>query len=137
MILLPNEANRYRIFYESRADVKFPTSDNPELDAVLKRIQDWCAITNGQRVLDFGCYDGYILRKLRQRRRIRGVGVDVSMTALKLARLAAEHTALSFSLSDGAALPFSSGAFDVVICSEVLEHVQDMKRVLEEISRVT
>ena len=38
--------------------------------------------------------------------------------------------------ADAAALPFSGGAFDAVICAEVLEHVYDPRRVLEEVQRV-
>lgn len=38
--------------------------------------------------------------------------------------------------ADAAYLPFSSHAFDVVVCSEVLEHVPDPRPVLGEIRRV-
>ncbi len=38
--------------------------------------------------------------------------------------------------ADGALLPFHRGAFDAVICSEVLEHVYEPKAVVAEICRV-
>jgi ubiquinone/menaquinone biosynthesis C-methylase UbiE len=38
--------------------------------------------------------------------------------------------------SDAAVLPFADGCFDVVVCSELLEHVQDPPRVLREVYRV-
>lgn len=37
---------------------------------------------------------------------------------------------------DGTALPFASGVFDWVLCSEVLEHVPDRRAMLSEFARV-
>ncbi len=39
-------------------------------------------------------------------------------------------------VADAGFLPFASGTFDSVICSELLEHVYDPRRVLGEVSRV-
>jgi 2-polyprenyl-6-hydroxyphenyl methylase/3-demethylubiquinone-9 3-methyltransferase len=33
-------------------------------------------------------------------------------------------------------MPFKSGSFDVVLCCDVLEHVQDLPKVISEVSRV-
>ena len=40
------------------------------------------------------------------------------------------------SVSDITKLPFRDGTFDVVICSEVLEHIPDLPRAVSEIIRV-
>jgi SAM-dependent methyltransferase len=39
-------------------------------------------------------------------------------------------------LCDGAALSFASNSFDAVVCTEVLEHVSDPRRVVSECARV-
>ena len=39
-------------------------------------------------------------------------------------------------IADGAQLPFRNGTFDYVICSHVLEHVEDPERFLTELARV-
>jgi len=39
-------------------------------------------------------------------------------------------------VSDAASIPVASGSFDVVLCSEVLEHVPEPIKVIREISRV-
>jgi 2-polyprenyl-3-methyl-5-hydroxy-6-metoxy-1,4-benzoquinol methylase len=126
-------------FYERRASEKNPTSDNPEMTGLVRKIEQWCGIRDGQRVLDFGCYDGYIVRRLRARSKIEGVGVDISSKAIASATLAARQEGLenlAFVVADGARLPFPDDAFNVVVCSEILEHVPDLDAVLSEISRV-
>lgn len=123
-------------FYQKRVAEKNPTSDNPEMTTLVDRIDRWTKISNGSRILDFGCYDGYILRRLRARKDITGVGVDIALDAVALARQLAGNDRLEFVVSDGMPLPLASGSFDVAVCSEILEHVPDHHAVLEEIARV-
>jgi 2-polyprenyl-3-methyl-5-hydroxy-6-metoxy-1,4-benzoquinol methylase len=123
-------------FYEQRTQEKYPTSDNPEMTALVRRVAEWTGVADGDRVLDFGCYDGYLLSRLSKRTRIRGVGVDLAESAATFATSLHAADGLRFLVSDGDGLPFRSGAFDVVTCSEILEHVEDLDAVLAEIARV-
>jgi len=123
-------------FYERRVAEKNPTSDNPEMTSLVGRVERWCQIVDGQRILDFGCYDGYILRTIRDHKKITGAGVDIAPAAVELARELAGNTGLTFLVSDGTPLPFEPASFDVVVCSEILEHVHDLDAVLKEIARV-
>lgn len=123
-------------FYEERAAEKHPTSDNPEMLRLVDRIAAWTRVRDGQAVLDFGCYDGFIVGRLARRFAVRGVGVDLSSSALDLAAESQRGTGCHFVCSDGLGLPFDSATFDVVVCSEILEHVPDLDGVLSEIARV-
>jgi len=47
-----------------------------------------------------------------------------------------ESKRLKFEIVDGTKMPFEDNSFNVVLCCDVLEHVQDLPKVISEISRV-
>jgi ubiquinone/menaquinone biosynthesis C-methylase UbiE len=81
-------------------------------------------------VLDLGCGDGTILRSMDST--LFKVGLDISYTALKLAKVG--HPILASS----EALPFRQNAFDLLMCTEVLEHLPPIifETALSEIRKV-
>jgi SAM-dependent methyltransferase len=123
-------------FYEGRAEEKYPSSESPEMQDLVSRIIRWSQPRAGMQILDVGCYDGYLLRELRRRCATDGVGIDISAHALGLARTLTHDERIRFVLSNASSLPFASGVFDVVVCSEILEHVPDLEAALSEIARV-
>jgi len=87
----------------------------------------------GRATLEVGCGEGRVARDLAARGH-RVTGVDVTHA---LARLAAEADAgPRYLLADGAALPFESGTFDLVVAYNSLMDVDDMPAVVQEIGRV-
>ena len=88
----------------------------------------------GAHALDIGCGAAPGLRYLA-RRGIIAVGCDVSAAALAAARRAMAGAELVLcDLNEG--LPFTAGRFDLVLMSEIVEHVADVALVLGEIRRV-
>lgn len=97
----------------------------------------------GELVLDLGCGAGrHTFEALL--RGLKVVSADVNLAPLKEAadtvslltagRRPAPHSL--FTQADACALPFTDGAFDLVIASEVLEHVVADRDALAEIGRV-
>jgi SAM-dependent methyltransferase len=88
---------------------------------------------DGLRLLDLGCGTGHHLAQLRARG-FDAVGIDGSGAMLGQARALDRQARLA--QSDGARLPFATGAFDFVLCVEVLRYLPDTRPTLAEIARV-
>ena len=87
------------------------------------------------RILDVGCGDGAIVKRLRDAFPAAHI-CAVDLDDVRLQRAQAYCDGVTFCQGDVAALPFRDGAFPVVLCHHVVEHVPDDRRVLAECRRV-
>jgi methionine biosynthesis protein MetW len=88
-------------------------------------------IKPGSTVLDLGCYTGDLLTQVD----CDYTGIDSDPEALAIARgRGAETICLDI---DSQELPFRYQKFDVVIITEVLEHLKNPQRLLEKVSGMT
>lgn len=86
-------------------------------------------------ILDVGCSSGHILNKFGLKfPKAELTGVDISQFFINFAKK--RYPKINFSLADAHKLPFEKNSFDLVICTETLEHVVDPQKVLKEIKRV-
>jgi 2-polyprenyl-6-hydroxyphenyl methylase/3-demethylubiquinone-9 3-methyltransferase len=92
---------------------------------------------HGCTVLDLGCGGGFMSEALA-RRGATVIGVDPSEAAIGAAQAHAHAQALAidYRVGSGEAIPLADGSVDCVVCVDVLEHVADLARVLDEIARV-
>lgn len=92
------------------------------------------------RILDAGCGGGLVANKLALEPDFVIDGVDLSAQALQYARANAPSGVVSgkatFQNGSIYALPFQAATFDVAIVSDVLEHLNDIPKALQEIHRV-
>lgn len=87
-------------------------------------------------VLDVGCGEGFTLEKFKNRgigKKL--VGIDFLDTAIKIGKK--ERPYLDLRIGNIYDIPFEDKSFDLVVCSEVLEHVDDPQKALSELERVT
>lgn len=88
-------------------------------------------------VLDAGCAEGFVSRYLRERWPAPATfwGVDVDERALARGKSLAPW--LSRAKASVLALPFAEDQFDLVLCTEVLEHLAEPLVALRELRRVS
>jgi len=87
-------------------------------------------------ILDVGCGEGFTLIKFKEfgiGKRLKGV--DISENAISVGKML--YPCLNLSKGDVYDLRYKDNSFDLVVCSEVLEHLDNPRRALREVLRVT
>lgn len=90
---------------------------------------------DGQRVLDAGCGTAYGSRLLAEAGAREVVGVDIAQVVVETVAPSMPE-GVRLVTGDLRKLTFANGEFDLVICFEVIEHVEDPAVVLDELVRV-
>jgi methionine biosynthesis protein MetW len=111
------------------------THDSHELAAVrpdFAAIAAW--IPEGASVLDLGCGDGSLLRFLRDTRKVRGYGVEISDANI-VACINNNVNVIQGDLDAGLA-DFESDAFDFVVLSQTLQTIRHTEPLIQEMLRV-
>jgi 2-polyprenyl-6-hydroxyphenyl methylase / 3-demethylubiquinone-9 3-methyltransferase len=89
------------------------------------------------RLLDVGCGGGFLSEDFA-RTGIAVTGIDPSPATIEAAKTHAlgEGLTIDYRVAPGESLPFPDASFSLVACCDVLEHVEDPDRVINEIARV-
>lgn len=125
--------------YESANHTKHTANNwfyRKHLEAFYEHLSDVVDATGCTTLLDAGCGEGFVVDLLtREHPDLKITGVDISDDAIEYAK---EHFGEKARFRTGSVykLPFSDNSFDAVLCSEVLEHVDDPNRAVAELKRV-
>lgn len=105
---------------------------------VLK-VLEYLDMQEGDRLLDCGCGEGFYTMVIRELfgEKCTIVSFDRDLPLMQKARAWLDSRWSSrFVMGDAGLLPYKDGVFDKIIFSEVLEHVPDDVRVIDELKRV-
>lgn len=106
---------------------------NRKLNQVLKLLPKQSGKTI--KVLDIGCNSALLTSAVAKAlKKSRVTGLDSYKEAIVFAR--SKYPNINFVVADAHKLPFKNNSFDLVICTETLEHVVDPKKALEEMVRI-
>ena len=87
-------------------------------------------------ILDAGCGEGFTLARLKQAKiGTKHEGIEYIDDAIELGKKL--HPQILIKKATIYKLPYKANSFDVVVCTEVLEHLEDPERALLELKRVT
>ena len=105
-------------------------SEHRRLETLVRLLR----LREQEKLLDIGCGSGWLAA------RCRAAGARVWAMDIAPAGVAAAQARFPeagyFQVGDGYHLPFAPESFDVLVLSEVVEHLEDVERTLEEVHRV-
>lgn len=86
-------------------------------------------------ILDVGAGEGFMLELIRKNKVAKKIeGIEYMDDAIKLAKKI--NPKVKIKKGDIYKLPYKAGSFDLIICTEVLEHLDNPKNALIELKRV-
>jgi len=105
------------------------------LDRFLFRLMTQIEKTKASSLLDVGCGEGFVAQRILSKHSLDYTGIDQSDLAITHARQ--QNPTGRFQCASAYALPFQNNQFDTSICAEVLEHLDEPEKAIEELCRVT
>lgn len=105
------------------------------MDRFFTRIEARIRAAAPGSLLDAGCGEGLAMSRLGDAIPSDVTGFDVSEDAI--ARCKEAHPHGTFTVEDITSLPYADGSFDLVMCLEVLEHLDRPADALAELARVS
>ncbi len=105
---------------------------NNFLNTVVKTIRP----LNIDSVLDVGCGEGFTLARLQKEKIGKEFeGIEYDDGAIELGKKL--YPRLKITRGDIYSLPYKTNSFDLVVCTEVLEHLTEPKKAYRELLRVS
>lgn len=103
-----------------------------KLREVLGEIKNLDSFRN---ILDVGCASGWFLSEISKKYpKASYYGIDIYDKGIGFAKK--KYPKFEFRVADAHKIPYKNNFFDLIVCTEVLEHVDDPRAVLLEIKRV-
>jgi ubiquinone/menaquinone biosynthesis C-methylase UbiE len=121
------------------------TSNNPLIKFALSmffndldELIDLIGIGSLSNILDAGCGEGFVINHIYERYKNENMyieGIDIMKEALEIAK--SLNPNIRFSIGDIYKLDYPDNCFDLVLATEILEHLGNPEKAIEEIKRVT
>lgn len=101
---------------------------------ILKQLEN---LKQGSKILDIGCAEGATIKYLHSLygKKFNYVGVDLSKERISVAKSKNIPNA-QFIVSNGEDIPLNDHDYNCVLCSQLLEHVEDENQLISEIHRL-
>lgn len=101
----------------------------------LDKVVEIAAPLSVSSILDVGCGEGFTLARLKQAHIGKKLqGIEYLDRAIELGKK--YNPTIAIKKGTIYDLPYKANSFDLVLCTEVLEHLEDPKRALAELKRV-
>jgi len=123
--------NEYKRFYNTKYIThELTVGGSPQLKRRLLSVKDFLNNHKGiKKILDVGCSKGYLSKVIEKKELY---GIDISEKLLKNVNGYKEVEEASI-----LKIPFKDNYFDLVVCFQVLEHIEDYESAIDELLRVS
>lgn len=101
--------------------------------ADLAIIADW--IEPESSILDMGCGDGTLLKHLRDKHQVEGIGLEIDEVKIEIC-IRDRINVIQANLNDGLKQYFADNSFDYVVMSQTLQATKRPDHLVEEMLRV-
>ena len=139
-----NSPDRHTLMPTHNIDISLPLNTKYESGNLVSRflirgfmraLIDFASQVSPRTVLDVGCGEGVVLRQLGVLwDKVEIHGIDISVELLRVAQRVASR--VDYLTGNVYQLPLPRHYYDLVICTEVLEHLANPETALAEIVRV-
>ncbi|MEA2053584.1 MAG: class I SAM-dependent methyltransferase [Candidatus Thermoplasmatota archaeon] len=127
-IFMP-EGHMDQLYYSKNTIVRF--AHNSRLNSITNEVPG----KDKLKILDAGCGEGHLIERLyRKNKNNFYYGIDITKIAIQKAKDRCPYATVK--LCDLSKINFDDGFFDVVICTEVLEHIYNYHIAITELKRV-
>lgn len=110
------------------------------LGPAARALVEWSELGEGETVLDLGCGTGaatfFAAEKVGQCGRVVGIDVNAGMIDVAKSRLPVQGATIEWFEKSAHQLPFIEQTFDVALCAQTLQFLNDRPLVLAEVYRV-
>ena len=121
-------------FYEQDALREIPEStrriEELRYKMLNSKVPKW-----SKRVLDVGCGNGELICMLAEKEH-KCVALDLSENRLAKFKDRARKLGVAQIQGDSTNIPLQDSSIDLIMCSEVLEHIKDYEKVLKQMNRI-
>jgi SAM-dependent methyltransferase len=101
-------------------------------DLVLKELSD-LSISKDSFILEVGCSGGPLLKTMSKIGYLNVFGIDICADAIDKCK---SEKLFKTSVMDATTLDFEDNYFDMIIASDILEHIENQEKALQEWNRV-
>ena len=121
--------NNYKNIYYQIEDYHWWNVSRREI--ILKLLNP--LISDGMKILDIGCSNGSLINKINFNKSLDIHGIDISSKAIKYSKIKGIRNT---QIMNADKLKFKDKEFDIIIASDVLEHIENDSEALLEWKRV-
>jgi len=125
--------------YQDKNFIRLNVNDEIKALSTVNDIEKYLFQINQKRILDIGCGLGGLVTAFRLKG-AEAIGFDIDADAIEICKLRAKYYGFNencFFVGNAESIPFPDKFFDLITASSVLEHVGNLEKVIEEISRVS